>query len=76
VQTAILVPDMLKPVAKFRRPRFDQIGRRRSRTIVGHHDLEIRIGLARERTQNRVKRVFAVIGRDDDGNRLGHGRPL
>ena len=46
------------------------------RAVIGDHQLEIAIGLPRQRTQNRVERIHAIIGRDDDGNQVVHGRSL
>ena len=74
-KSAIFVPDMLEAVAEFGLPGLDQLAGDRGRAVVGHHDLEIAVGLARQRAQHRRERILAVIGGDDDGNQLGHGRP-
>jgi hypothetical protein len=39
----------------------------RSRTIVRYDDFEASVPLARKRTKYRLKRIFAVVCGDDDG---------
>ena len=72
-KAAVLVPDMREPVADLGLAGLDQLRGRRRRAVVGHHHLELLIGLARERAQHRRQRVCAVIGGDDDGHEFSHG---
>src|SRR5262245_14981598 len=75
-EAMIGVPDMLKAMRKSRLPGIDQPGGGRIRSVVGHDDLEIAVALHGKRPQHRIERIFAVKCRDDDGNKLGHRRPL
>ena len=67
-EAAVLVPDVLEAAADPGLPAFHQRRGRLLRAVVGHDHLEIPVGLARQRTQHRFERVFAIIGGDDDGN--------
>jgi len=73
--TAVLMPDMREDNVGTRGAACDEVAGRGSRAVVCDDDLEIAIGLACERTQNGCKRVFAVVGRDDDGNQFAHYCP-
>ena len=72
-KVAMLVPDMLETGAQA--PAFQ----RRSDLAVGGRSRRRRSPprsrdrFGGKRPQDRVERVVAVIGRDDDGNQLGHG---
>ena len=74
-EALIIMPDVLKIVPARGLPAIDECRRGRARTVVGHDDLERRIALSLKRTQHRIERIFAVVGRNDDGNQLGHGSP-
>ena len=74
-KSVVLMPDMREPMAEPVHPGLDQSDGGRGRTVIGHDNLEIPVGLAGERAQHRVERILAVIGGDDDGDQLGHGRP-
>ncbi len=75
-EAAIFMPDAVEPAADFPIPGIDHGSGRLGRTVVGHHDLEIPLALAGQRTQHRIERIFAVIRGYDDGNQVGHGHPL
>ena len=72
-KAAVLLPDMLEPMSDFRLPGFDQRRRSPARSVVGHHHLEVPIGLAGERAQHRIERILAVIGSDDHAHEISHG---
>ncbi len=71
-EAAVLVPYVFDAVPDGRLETVDQRSRRRARAIVGDQHLKVGIALTRERAQHRGERVLAVVGRDDDGNQLGH----
>jgi len=73
-EAPVLVPDMREAATDLALPTFDQRRGRRARAVVGHHNLEIRVGLRGKRTQYRGERVLAVISGDDDGDGFGHQR--
>jgi hypothetical protein len=75
-EPTILVPDVVEAAADLPLPSIDHRGGGRSRTVIGHDNLENPVGLAPKRAQHRFERILAVIGGDDDGNQLGHWRPL
>src|SRR6185437_3489636 len=75
-EATISVPGMLEAAPGFALPIIDQLCRAGTRTIVGHDDLKIGVTLPCKRPQDRIKRIFAVVRRDDDGDQLGHGCPL
>ena len=75
-KSAVFLLDIFMPVSDLRLPGLDQLARGRGRAVVGNHDLEILVGLSRERPQHRRERICAVIGGDNDGNQLGHWRPI
>ena len=73
----MLLPDMLERTAEFRHPIRDQLRRALARPVVGDDDLEIAIGLDRQRTQYGIECVLAVPGRDDHRNQISHAsRPF
>ena len=67
-KSAVFVPDMVESAAKPILPSTDHHSGSRARAVIGDDDLEIPVGLVRERTQHRIEHVFAVIGGHDDGN--------
>ena len=71
-KSAIHLPDMGERHAEARLPALDQRGGRRPRAVVGDHDLELAVALTRQRRQHRLQRILAIVGRDDDGDELGH----
>ena len=71
-ETAVSVPDVIETATEFSFPGVDQLCRGLTRAIVGNNDFETAIILSSERSQDRVERIFAVIGRNDDGNQFGH----
>ena len=67
-KSAVFVPDMVESAAKPVLPSTDHRSGSRARAVIGDDDLEIPVGLVRERTQHHIEHVFAVIGGHDDGN--------
>jgi hypothetical protein len=66
------LPDVSERNAQARLPALDQRGSGGARAVVGDHDLEAPVGLMRQRRQDRLERVLAIVGRDDDGDEFGH----
>ena len=75
-KAAVLLPGMVEPAPQLGAPGLDRRGGRRGGAVIGDHDLEIPVALAGERAQDRIERILAVIGRDDDRDQLGHGHPV
>ena len=71
-EAKILMPDMLETAADFRLPVFYHPSGGRPRAIVRHNDLESGVALPRKRSQDRIERIFAVIGRNDDRDQFSH----
>ncbi len=71
-KASILLPDMAERNAEPRPPGLHQRGGRGARAVIRDHDLEAAVGLARQRRQHRRERVLAIVGRDDDGDEIGH----
>ena len=74
-KSAVLMPDVAKRRREMRGLRLDECARRRPGAVVGDHDFEMTVALARQRTQNRAERVLPIVGRDDDGDEFGHQGP-
>ena len=72
-EAAVLVPHMLDRDRRAGGPVGDDALGRRARAVVGDHDLETAVGLARQRAQDGVERVRPVIGRDDYRDQVIHG---
>src|SRR5205814_9616810 len=68
----ILLPDMRERGTEARLPTVDHCRSGRPRAIIGDHHLEFAIRLAGERTQNGVERAFAIVGCDNERNKLSH----
>jgi hypothetical protein len=73
-EAAMLVVHVRERETEIRLPALHQPRRRRPRAVVGHDHLKIAIGLARQPPQDRVERIFAVVGGDNHGDQIAHGR--
>ena len=67
-ETAMLMANVLQHDRQPRAPILDKRLGRQTGAIVGDDNFEIAVGLPRQRAQDCIERVFAIIGRDDDGD--------
>src|ERR1700756_2520399 len=65
-KAAVFVAYMLERHGQARLPTLDQAGGVRTRTVVSNDDFEVLIRLGAERTDDRVQRILAVVGGDDN----------
>ena len=65
-KAAILLKDMGQRERRAGGPIGDQRGGVRAGAVIGDHDVEIPVALARKRAQHRIERGHPIIGRHDD----------
>src|SRR5262245_48953325 len=73
-KSAVFLPYMLDRNVCMRGLALHNDACRRTRTVIGHDDLERTVGLAHQGTQHGVKRVLALVGGENDGDQPGHQR--
>jgi hypothetical protein len=71
-EASIIVPDMFHRNTGALRPGRDHAAGLRARAVIGDDDLEVAVGLRRERAQDGVERIGPVVGCDNDGDQVSH----
>jgi hypothetical protein len=71
-EVAMLVPHMREGHTHLGLVSLDQRCSGRSRAIVRYDDLEVSVFLTPKRAKYRLKRIFAVVRGDDDGDQSAH----